>query len=53
MLVLSRREQEQILIGPVTITVVAIEGTSRVRLGIEAPEDVVIRRAEVPEEDAE
>lgn len=44
MLVLSRRVNEQIQIGPdVTVTVVEID-RHRVRLGIAAPESVVIDR---------
>ena len=47
MLVLSRKEGEQIKIGEmITITVVRLDET-RVRIGIEAPQDVPIDRAEV------
>lgn len=45
--VLTRKREEQIVVGAVAITVVAI-GPGRVRLGIEAPADVVVRRAERP-----
>jgi carbon storage regulator len=49
MLVLSRKANEVICIGPDTyITVLAIQG-GKVRLGIEAPRDVPIRRAELQE----
>jgi carbon storage regulator len=49
MLVLSRRENEQIVIGDrITLTVVMIQG-GKVRLGIEAPQNVSIRR---PQESA-
>ncbi len=48
MLVLTRKCEEQIVIGEVVITVVAI-GPGRVRLGIDAPADVVVRRAELPD----
>ncbi len=49
MLVLSRKKEEQIKIGPdITITVVRIKGQS-VRLGIDAPGDVRILRAELPD----
>jgi carbon storage regulator len=48
MLVLSRREHEQIKLGDaIVVTVVRIAG-DRVRLGIEAPQSVSIVRAELP-----
>lgn len=48
MLVLSRRKDQQILIGDnVVITVVRING-GEVRIGIEAPKDIPVLRAEVP-----
>jgi carbon storage regulator len=44
MLVLSRKLNEEILInGNVTVKVIAISGT-QVRLGVEAPDDVSIKR---------
>ena len=47
MLVLSRRPGERILIGEgVVLTFVAVRG-KRVHIGIEAPEDVSIRRREL------
>lgn len=47
MLVLSRKRNEQIVIGDqVVITVVDIRG-DKVRLGIEAPEAVPVHRLEV------
>ena len=47
MLVLSRKPNEAIVINDtVRVTVVAIKG-DRVRLGIEAPRDVCVDRAEV------
>lgn len=47
MLVLSRRESEWIKIGDsVTITVVRL-GSDKVRIGIEAPSDVLILRGEL------
>lgn len=47
MLVLSRRVGEKICIGKgIVVTVVALPG-NRVRLGIEAPVEVPIRRAEL------
>jgi len=52
MLVLSRRIGEQIVIDSnVTVTVVGCRGR-KVRLGIDAPDDVPIRRHELPPEDA-
>jgi carbon storage regulator len=47
MLILSRKLNEQIVIGDqIVITVVAIRG-GNVRLGIEAPENVPVHRQEV------
>ena len=47
MLVLSRKMQEEILIGDrIRIKVIDIQG-NRVRLGIEAPQDVPVHRSEV------
>jgi carbon storage regulator len=47
MLVLSRKPGEQVYIGNhITITVVEIKG-NRVRLGIDAPSDVSVLRAEL------
>ena len=47
MLVLSRKRDEQIMIGDdVVVMVVAIEG-DRVRLGIEAPRTTPVHRKEV------
>jgi carbon storage regulator len=47
MLVLSRKEQQQIVLdGGITITVVRVQGGA-VRLGIDAPKEVPIRRAEL------
>lgn len=47
MLVLSRKQDEKIIIGDsITLMVVAIVG-DKVRLGIEAPKDVSIHREEV------
>ena len=49
MLVLSRRVGEQIVINDtIRITIVAVKG-DRVRIGIEAPRDVTVDRAEVHE----
>jgi carbon storage regulator len=51
MLVLSRRESEKIRLGDsIVVTVVRLAG-DRVRLGIEAPADIVVLRGEL-EEDA-
>lgn len=47
MLVLSRKRDESIVIdGRITITVVQVNGNS-VRLGIEAPREVPVHRAEL------
>jgi len=47
MLVLSRKVGEKLCIGgDIWITVVSVKG-SQVRLGIEAPADVAIRREEI------
>lgn len=47
MLILSRKCNEQILIGSeIVITVVAIRGSS-VRLGVDAPPNVPVHRREV------
>lgn len=47
MLVLSRRESERIRLGDsIVITVVRVAG-DRVRLGIEAPSDVLVLREEL------
>ncbi|MHC5537150.1 carbon storage regulator [Singulisphaera rosea] len=49
MLVLSRKRSERILIGSdIRITIVRIEG-SHVRVGIEAPDNLMILRAELLE----
>jgi carbon storage regulator len=49
MLILSRKLNEQIVIGDqIVITVVAIRG-GNVRLGIDAPSDVPVHRQEVYE----
>lgn len=51
MLVLSRKVGEKIEIGnDITIQVLRITG-NQVRLGIEAPQDVNIRRGELDEDD--
>lgn len=53
MLVLSRRESERIQLGDsIVVTVVRLNG-DRVRLGIEAPEDVRVLRGELDPEPAE
>ncbi len=47
MLVLTRKLGKRLIIGDtVTVTVVKISG-NRIRLGIEAPRDVIIDREEV------
>jgi carbon storage regulator len=53
MLVLTRNVSEKIVIdGNIVITVVAIKG-NKVRIGIEAPDDVRVDRQEVHERRAE
>lgn len=52
MLVLTRTENQTIVIGDVTITVLKT-GPKRMRLGIEAPDDVRIWRGEMLEAKAE
>lgn len=51
MLVLSRKESEKIMLGDsIVVTIVRVSG-DRVRVGIEAPSDVLILRHELgPEE---
>lgn len=47
MLVLSRKESEKIMLGDqIVLTIVRISG-DRVRLGIEAPSDMLILRKEL------
>lgn len=47
MLVLTRRKDEEILInGNISVKVLSVKG-NRVRLGVEAPDDVQVNRAEV------
>ena len=46
MLVLTRKTNEQILIGGVELTVLTVRG-EQVKLGINAPREVVIRRGEL------
>ena len=48
MLVLSRKIGEQVLIADtIEVTVVEIHG-NRIRLGVTAPRDIPVRRAEIP-----
>ncbi len=52
MLVLSRRESERIKLGDsIVVTVVKVTG-DRVRLGIEAPSDVLVLRSELEGRDS-
>lgn len=49
MLVLSRKEDERIVIGDnISIVVIEIRG-DKVRLGIDAPKEIPVHRAEVKE----
>ena len=53
MLVLSRRESERINVGDAIVVTVVRLDQGRVRLGIDAPADVLVLRAELhPEDDA-
>ena len=53
MLVLSRRESERIRLGDsIVVTVVKVAG-DRVRLGIEAPADMLVLRGELERHPAE
>lgn len=53
MLILTRREGETLLIGDnIEVTVLAVSG-SQVRIGIEAPRDVLVLREEVAERQRE
>jgi carbon storage regulator len=47
MLVLSRRESERIRLGDSIVVTVVRLGGDRVRLGIEAPPDIVVLRDEL------
>ena len=47
MLVLSRRESERIRLGDSIVVTVVKLGGDRVRLGIEAPSDVLVLRGEL------
>ena len=52
MLVLSRRENEQIKLGDsIVVTVVKVAG-DRVRLGIKAPSDMLVLRGELERREA-
>lgn len=52
MLVLSRKESEKIMLGDsIVLTIVRVSG-DRVRLGIEAPSDMLILRKELQQDDA-
>ena len=48
MLVLSRTKDEEILVGDNVIITVVEVANGRVKIGIEAPQSVVIRRGELP-----
>ena len=51
MLVLSRKESEKIMLGDsIVLTIVRVSG-DRVRLGIEAPSDMLILRKELDQAD--
>jgi len=46
MLVLSRHRDEEVMIGDIVVKVVDIRG-DKVRLGIEAPQEIPVHRREV------
>jgi carbon storage regulator len=48
MLVLSRKENERLIIGENIVVQIVRAAGGKVRLGIEAPRDVAIRREELP-----
>ncbi len=48
MLVLTRRDGEQIVVGDDVIIKVLAVARGRVRVGIEAPRNVQVRRSEIP-----
>ena len=53
MLVLTRKSQQQIQIGDdIVVSIIRVKGNA-VRVGIEAPRDVRVVRAELPRFDAE
>ena len=53
MLVLSRKESEKIMLGDdIVLTIVRVSG-DRVRLGIQAPKDMLILRHELENKDIE
>lgn len=53
MLVLSRKQQQEILIGDnIKVTVLKVKGNT-VRLGIDAPRDIKVIRGELPLNDEE
>ena len=53
MLVLSRKESEKIILGDeIVLTIVRVSG-DRVRLGIQAPKDMLILRHELENKDFE
>lgn len=53
MLVLSRKEKERIRLGDSIVVTVVRVGGDRVRLGIEAPSDVLVLRDELHANKAE
>ena len=53
MLVLSRKESQRVRLGEsIVLTIVRVSG-DRVRLGIEAPDDIVILREELDQTECE
>jgi carbon storage regulator CsrA len=54
MLILTRKKQEGLYIGRAYVKVLDTDPKSgKVRIGIEAPDDVAIRREELPERESD
>jgi carbon storage regulator len=53
MLILTRQEGEKICIGDEVVVVVTHNGNDHVRLGIDAPADKIVLRAELRQEKAD
>lgn len=48
MLILGRNVNESIQVGPVKITFVGFHGGNQIKIGIDAPSNMPIRRSELP-----
>ncbi len=51
MLIISRRQNEIVSLGNITLTIVKVNG-EKVRIGVDAPADTKVLRAELAETDA-